>query len=156
MLKVINLKPVFAKRGCAHFAKRSEAHTKWEVRGADYTSSSRSRRGRPGAGVNLARRVIQVHAESGAGHVLASPALARDKFMAWRRRLPAGCIVAMAASSSAHHCARCDQRIAAAHAKGNPALKEAAVAFQKNARILWAVTAKVQAFDSPTRKQDSA
>ena len=31
VFEVINLKPLFAKRGCAHFAKRSDAHTKGEA-----------------------------------------------------------------------------------------------------------------------------
>ena len=34
-------------------------------------------------GVDLAKRVIQVHAVDGAGKVLTSRALARDKFVAW-------------------------------------------------------------------------
>lgn len=38
--------------------------------------------------------------------MLASRALTRDKFLAWCARLPAGCIVAMETSSSAHHWAR--------------------------------------------------
>jgi transposase len=50
--------------------------------------------------------VIQVHAVSASGLVLTSRALARDKFIEWCARLPAGCIVAMEASSSAHHWAR--------------------------------------------------
>ena len=57
-------------------------------------------------GVDLAKRVIQVHAVDTAGHVLVSRALARDKFIAWCAQLPAGCIVAMETSSSAHHWAR--------------------------------------------------
>ena len=57
-------------------------------------------------GVDLAKRVIQVHAVDAAGHVLTSRALARDKFLAWCAQLPADCIVAMEASSSAHHWAR--------------------------------------------------
>ena len=57
-------------------------------------------------GVDLAKRVIQVHAVDGAGHVLTSRALARDKFLPWCAQLPAGCIVAMETSSSAHHWAR--------------------------------------------------
>jgi transposase len=57
-------------------------------------------------GVDLAKRVIQVHAVDGAGHVLCSRALARDKFIAWCAQLPAGCVVAMVTSSSAHHWAR--------------------------------------------------
>ena len=57
-------------------------------------------------GVDLAKRVIQVHAVDDAGQVLTSRALARDKFVAWCAQLPAGCIVAMETSSSAHHWAR--------------------------------------------------
>jgi transposase len=57
-------------------------------------------------GVDLAKRVIQVHAVDAVGRVLTSKALARDKFIEWCVRLPAGCVVAMEASSSAHHWAR--------------------------------------------------
>jgi transposase len=57
-------------------------------------------------GVDLAKRVIQVHAVDAAGRVLSSRALPRDKFMAWCAQLPVGCIVAMETSSSAHHWAR--------------------------------------------------
>ena len=57
-------------------------------------------------GVDLAKRVIQVHAVDAAGQVLTSRALARDKFLAWCAQLPAGCIVAMETSSSSHHWAR--------------------------------------------------
>ena len=57
-------------------------------------------------GVDLAKRVIQVHAVDAAGRMLASRALARDRFTEWCVKLPAGCIVAMEASSSAHHWAR--------------------------------------------------
>ena len=57
-------------------------------------------------GVDLAKRVIQVHAVDGAGRVLVSRALRREQFMQWCVRLPEGCLVAMEASSSAHHWAR--------------------------------------------------
>ena len=57
-------------------------------------------------GVDLAKSLIQVHAVDAAGRVITSRALARDKFMQWCVRLPAGCVVAMEASSSAHHWAR--------------------------------------------------
>jgi transposase len=72
-------------------------------------------------GVDLAKRVIQVHAVDAAGRLLTSRALARDKFTAWCAQLPPGCMVAMEASSSAHHWARklramgLDARIVAAH-----------------------------------------
>jgi transposase len=64
------------------------------------------REGAVRVGVDLAKRVIQVHAVDSGERVLTSRALARDKFLAWCARLPAGCIVAMEASSSAHHWAR--------------------------------------------------
>ena len=57
-------------------------------------------------GVDLAKRVIQVHAVDAAGRVMTSRSLARDKFIEWCVMLPAGCVVAMEASSSAHHWAR--------------------------------------------------
>lgn len=72
-------------------------------------------------GVDLAKRVIQVHAVDAAGRVLAAKALARDKFMDWCAQLPRGCLVAMEACSGAHHWARrlrsmgLDARIIAAH-----------------------------------------
>ena len=75
-------------------------------------------------GVDLAKRVIQVHAVNAAGQRVTGRALARDKFLAWCAQLPAGCMVAMEASSSAHHWARkliglkLDARIIAAHLVG--------------------------------------
>jgi transposase len=72
-------------------------------------------------GVDLAKRVIQVHAVDTAGRVVTSRALARDKFVAWCAQLPPGCLVVMEVSSSAHHWARkllalgLDARIVAAH-----------------------------------------
>lgn len=56
--------------------------------------------------MDLAKRVIQVHAVDAAGRVVTSRALARDRFVDWCMRLPAGCMVAMEASSSAHHWSR--------------------------------------------------
>ena len=64
------------------------------------------REGAMRVGVDLAKHVIQVHAVDTSGRVLTSRALARDKFTEWCVRLPAGCVVAMEASSSAHHWAR--------------------------------------------------
>jgi transposase len=57
-------------------------------------------------GVDLAKRVIQVHAVDAAGAVVCRRSLRRDAFVAWCARLPAGCVVAMEISSSAHHWAR--------------------------------------------------
>ena len=57
-------------------------------------------------GVDLAKLVIQVHAVDAAGGRVLSRALKRDQFIAWCQQLPAGCLVAMEACSSAHHWAR--------------------------------------------------
>ncbi len=64
------------------------------------------REGAVRVGVDLAKHVIQVHAVDAGGRVLASRALQRARFTEWCVRLPAGCVVAMEASSSAHHWAR--------------------------------------------------
>jgi transposase len=72
-------------------------------------------------GVDLAKHVIQVHAVDAAGKLATNRPLNRDKFMLWCAQLPAGCLIAMEASSSAHHWARklvtlgLDARIIAAH-----------------------------------------
>lgn len=57
-------------------------------------------------GVDLTKRQIQVHAVDAAGRRVVSRALKRDQFMAWCVQLPAGCLIAMEACSSAHHWAR--------------------------------------------------
>ncbi|MDQ0052778.1 transposase, partial [Variovorax boronicumulans] len=57
-------------------------------------------------GVDLAKSVIQVYAVNGAGLRVTGRALRRDKFLTWCVQLPAGCLVAMEASSSAHHWGR--------------------------------------------------
>ncbi len=75
-------------------------------------------------GVDLAKRVIQVHAVNAAGRVLSAKALARDKFAAWCVQLPPGCLVAMEACSGGHHWARklramgLDARLIAGHFVG--------------------------------------
>ena len=72
-------------------------------------------------GVDLAKRVIQVHAVDAAGRVVAAKALPADKFAAWCAQLPAGCLVAMEACGGAHHWARklrgfgLDARLIAGH-----------------------------------------
>lgn len=72
-------------------------------------------------GVDLAKSVIQIHAVDHDGVLVCNRALARDKFMAWCVQLPAKCLIAMEASSSAHYWARklvvmgLDARIIAAH-----------------------------------------
>lgn len=57
-------------------------------------------------GVDLAKRVIQVHAVDATGRVVTARALPRDKFVAWCAQLPRGCVVAMEACGGAHHWAR--------------------------------------------------
>jgi transposase len=75
-------------------------------------------------GVDLAKRVIQVHAVNAAGRVMSAKALARDKFMAWCVQLPPGCLIAMEACSGGHHWARklramgLDARLIAGHFVG--------------------------------------
>ena len=72
-------------------------------------------------GADLAKHVIQVHAVDATGKLVTNRPLQRDKFIAWCAQLPAGCLIAMEASSSAHHWARklvalgLDARIIAAH-----------------------------------------
>jgi len=57
-------------------------------------------------GVDLAKRVIQVHAVDAASRRVVSRAFKREQFIAWCVQLPVGCLVAMEACSSAHHWAR--------------------------------------------------
>jgi transposase len=57
-------------------------------------------------GVDLAKQVIQVHAVNATGQVHTARALRREQFIGWCTHLPPGCVVAMEASSSAHHWAR--------------------------------------------------
>ena len=57
-------------------------------------------------GVDLAKRVIQVHAVDAAGRVVTARSLARDKFLPWCAQLPPGCVVAMETCGGAHHWAR--------------------------------------------------
>jgi transposase len=57
-------------------------------------------------GVDLAKLVIQVHAVDASGRRVVARAFKRDHFFAWCTQLPAGCLVAMEACSSAHHWAR--------------------------------------------------
>ncbi|HSI57209.1 MAG TPA: IS110 family transposase [Ideonella sp.] len=57
-------------------------------------------------GADLAKRVIQLHGVDGAEKRVATRAVKRDQFLAWCAQLPAGCVVAMEACSSAHHWGR--------------------------------------------------
>ena len=87
VLKVINLKPVKGES----VEKITRATTCGEA---------------TRVGVDLAKRVIQVHAVNAQGKVLTTRALRREQFIEWCAQLPPGCMVAMEASSSAHHWAR--------------------------------------------------
>lgn len=72
-------------------------------------------------GVDLAKQVLQIHAVDGAGLMVASRSIARGRFIEWCAQLPQGCVVAMEASTSAHHWCRklrtmaLEPRIIAAH-----------------------------------------
>ena len=57
-------------------------------------------------GVDLAKRVIQVHAVDASERLVVAKAVSRERFALWCAQLPAGCIVAMEACSSAHHWGR--------------------------------------------------
>ena len=57
-------------------------------------------------GVDLAKRLIQVHGVDATGRALTTRAISRGKFLAWCGQLPPGCVVAMQACSGAHHWAR--------------------------------------------------
>jgi transposase len=72
-------------------------------------------------GVDLSKRVFQVHAVDRAGRVLLAKAMSPQRFFAWCAELPAGCLVAMEACGGAHHVARrlrllgLDARLIAGH-----------------------------------------
>ena len=72
-------------------------------------------------GVDLAKRVMQMHAVDAAGRRRLTRALKREQFIGWCAQLPPGCVVAMQACAGAHHWARklralgLDARLIAAH-----------------------------------------
>jgi len=57
-------------------------------------------------GVDLAKRVIQVHAVDATGGVIVAKQLQRVAFTAWCAQLPPGCVVAMEACTGSHHWGR--------------------------------------------------
>jgi transposase len=57
-------------------------------------------------GVDLAKRVIQVHAVDAPGRVIVAKQLQRDGFTAWCAQLPPGCLVAMEVCSGSPHWGR--------------------------------------------------
>ncbi|WP_422084748.1 IS110 family transposase [Variovorax sp.] len=72
-------------------------------------------------GVDLSKRVYQVHAVDRAGTRVLAKAMSPDRFFAWCASLLAGCMVAMEACGGAHHTARrlrllgLDARLIACH-----------------------------------------
>jgi len=72
-------------------------------------------------GVDLAKRVYQVHAVDNAEHTVLARPMSPQRFEQWSARLPAGTLVAMESCSGAHHLARrlrvmgLDARLIAAH-----------------------------------------
>jgi transposase len=72
-------------------------------------------------GVDLSKRVFQVHAVDRSGRLVQARAMSPDRFYAWCAELPAGCVVAMEACGGAHHVARrlrrlgLDARLIAGH-----------------------------------------
>jgi transposase len=57
-------------------------------------------------GVDLSKRVYQVHAVDAGGRQVLAKALPVERFFAWCADLPTGCMVAMETCGGAHHVAR--------------------------------------------------
>ncbi|MCK6377005.1 MAG: hypothetical protein L6Q69_23320 [Zoogloea sp.] len=57
-------------------------------------------------GVDLSKRLFQVHAVDRAGRVVLAKSMSPERFFAWCAELPAGCALAMEACGGAHHVAR--------------------------------------------------
>jgi transposase len=57
-------------------------------------------------GVDLFKRVFQVHAVDSSGRVVTAKPMAPHRFFAWCAELPAGCLVGMEACGGTHHMAR--------------------------------------------------
>lgn len=72
-------------------------------------------------GVDLSKRVYQVHAVDRAGHVVLARAMSPARFFAWCCELPSQCVIAMESCGGAHHVARrlrlsgLDARLVAGH-----------------------------------------
>ncbi len=72
-------------------------------------------------GVDLSKRVYQVHAVDGQGRTVLAKAMPVDRFFMWCAELPQGCIVATETCGGAHHAARrlrllgLDARLVAGH-----------------------------------------
>jgi transposase len=57
-------------------------------------------------GVDLAKRVYQIHAVNRAGHKVLARSMSPARFLEWASTLPSNCLVAMESCSGAHHLAR--------------------------------------------------
>ena len=57
-------------------------------------------------GVDLSKRVYQVHAVDRSGRVVWAKPMPPQRFFDWCSQLPAGCMVAMETCGGAHHVAR--------------------------------------------------
>jgi transposase len=57
-------------------------------------------------GVDLSKKVFQVHAVDRYGRVVLAKAMSSERFFTWCAALPQGCVVAMEACGGAHHVAR--------------------------------------------------
>ena len=72
-------------------------------------------------GVDLSKRLFQVHAVDRNGRVVLARPMSVERFFAWCADLPAGCVVAMEACGGAHHVGRrlrgmgLDARLVAGH-----------------------------------------
>jgi transposase len=72
-------------------------------------------------GVDLSKRLYQVHAVDRGGRVVLARPMQVERFFAWCAELPAGCLVAMQTCGGAHHVARrlarmgLDARLMAGH-----------------------------------------
>ena len=72
-------------------------------------------------GVDLSKRIYQVHAVDRSGRVVLTRALSVERFFGWCADLPPGCIMAMETCGGAHHVARrllamgLDARLVAGH-----------------------------------------
>lgn len=72
-------------------------------------------------GVDLSKRVYQVHGVDRSGKVVFAKPMSPERFLTWCADLPAGCLVATEACGGAHHVARrlramgLDARLIAAH-----------------------------------------
>jgi transposase len=72
-------------------------------------------------GVDLSKRVYQVHAVDRSGQTVLAKAFSVERFFAWCAELAAGCVVAMEACGGAHHVGRrllllgLDARLIAGH-----------------------------------------